>query len=47
DAPSDVLRELHQLADLSLKLDVPAETKTVVQKARQEIDDILAKRGKK
>ncbi|MBL8798826.1 MAG: hypothetical protein JNM56_33340, partial [Planctomycetia bacterium] len=27
DAPSDVLRELHQLADLSLKLDVPAETK--------------------
>lgn len=47
DATSEVLRELRKLADLSLKLDVPAETKAVVEKARKEIDDILAKRGKK
>jgi hypothetical protein len=47
DAPSDVLRELRKLADLSLKLDIPAETKAIVEKSRKEIDDILAKRGKK
>lgn len=47
DAPTDVLQELRKLADLSLKLDIPAETKAIVEKARKEIDDILAKRGRK
>ncbi len=47
DAPTEVLQKLRELADVSLKLDIPAETKAIVEKSRKEIDDILAKRGKK
>lgn len=47
DAPTEVLQKLRELADVALKLDIPAATKTAVEKARKDIDDILAKREKK
>jgi hypothetical protein len=47
DAPTEVLREVLELADVSVKLNVPADTKEAVRKARKEIEAILAERKQK
>jgi len=45
DASSEVLRELLEIADMALKLDITPETREGVLKAQQEIQEILQKRS--
>jgi len=45
DASSEVLKQLLEIADMALKLDISPETREGVLKAQKEIQDILQKRA--
>lgn len=47
DASTEILKRLVPLSDTCLKLDIDAETKETVRRARKEIAEILADREKK